>query len=87
MATTHPLEAMRPASVTQAELARRMGLSLRSYHEAISRPDTALPRHISSAMTALMQIAVERQDPMLAPANARALALDLAALIRGANAG
>lgn len=69
--------------LTQAEMAKRMGMGLRAYQELESSPERVKLRHQMLAGLAALYVALERGDPMLAPASIRRHALDLAALIRG----
>ncbi len=68
--------------LTQTEMAKRMRLSLRTFQDIEAR-DTLRRVHALSAERVALSIAVENGDPMLAPANVRREALDLATLIRG----
>lgn len=69
--------------LTQAEMAERIGLGSRAY-QALEAGEAAIrPIHINAAERAALAIAVERRQPMLAPANIRSEALDLVALLRG----
>ena len=69
----------------QAEMARRMGLSLRPYQELESQVRTTRSRHIRLAELVALEVAVENDDPDLAPQDIRRLAIRLAIAILKAN--
>jgi transcriptional regulator with XRE-family HTH domain len=69
----------------QAEMARRMGLSLRPYQELESKVRTTRSRHIRLAELVALEVAVENDDPNLAPQDIRRLAIKLAIAILMAN--
>jgi len=64
--------------LSQAEMARRMGLSLRPYQELESTLRRVRPRHIRLAELVALEVAVETDNPELAPRDLRRLALKLA---------
>jgi transcriptional regulator with XRE-family HTH domain len=69
--------------LNQADMATRMGLGARAY-QALEAGESAIrPIHVNAAERAALAIAVERRQPMLAPASIRREALDLAAMLRG----
>jgi transcriptional regulator with XRE-family HTH domain len=65
----------------QLEMAQRMGLSLRPYQELESNIRKVLSRHVRLAESVALDVAVEREDPKLAPDNVRKKAIQLARLI------
>lgn len=72
----------RGLGLTQTEMADRMGLSMRAY-QAVEADDggAVKVRHAAMAERVALTVAVERRNPMLAPATIRREALDLARLI------
>ena len=69
--------------LTQAAMAGRMGLDARAYQGIEAGASALRPMHARAAERAALALAVERGDPMLAPAGVRRDALDLARLITG----
>ena len=65
----------------QSEMALRMGLSLRPYQELESKIRKVRPRHVRLAKSVALDLAIEKEDPTLAPANVRKKAIKLARLI------
>jgi predicted nucleotide-binding protein/DNA-binding XRE family transcriptional regulator len=65
-------------SLTQSEMAKRMGLGSRSYQDLEADPNKIQSRHIRLAESVALDLAVERRDPMLIPASIRAKVLTLA---------
>lgn len=65
----------------QSEMARRMGLSLRPYQELESDDQKIRRRHVRLAESVALDVAIEREDPELAPANVRNKAMKLARAI------
>ena len=65
----------------QSEMAFRMGLSLRPYQELESKIRKVRPRHVRLAESVALDLAIEKEDPALAPANIRKKAIKLARLI------
>jgi transcriptional regulator with XRE-family HTH domain len=57
--------------LSQSEMARRMGLSLRPYQELESEARRVRPRHVRLAESVALDIAIERQNLELAPDNVR----------------
>lgn len=85
MMTAAELVALRKRlDLTQAGMAERVGLSLRAYQDIEASVSKLRPIHAHAAERAALALAVERADPMLAPAVVRRQALDLARLITGA---
>lgn len=82
--TAEELIALRKSlGLTQAELGERIGLALRSIQEIESGKTPVRPSHALAAERIALALAVERKDPMLAPAAVRREALELARLIAG----
>ena len=71
----------------QAEMARRMGLSLRPYQELESKTRTIRGRHIRLAELVALEVAVENDDPELAPKDIRRVAIKLQRFATRANTG
>ena len=69
--------------LTQTEMAGRIGLTLRGYQDVEGGASKLRFLHIAAAERAALAIAVERGEPMLAPAGIRRQALELARLITG----
>lgn len=67
--------------LTQTEMATRIGLGLRAYQSIENGSSPVRESHALAAEHVALSIAVERADPMLAPARIRKLALGLANLI------
>lgn len=65
----------------QAEMARRMGLSLRPYQELESETRSVRPRHIRLAESVALDIAIEKQNLELAPADVRKKVVKLALML------
>ena len=83
--TAAELVALRRGLVlTQTEMAERMGLSMRAYQVAEAEEDEIKARHVAAAERVALSVAVQRGNPMLAPAGIRREALELARLITGA---
>jgi Helix-turn-helix. len=79
--TADELEALRKSmSLTQAEMAKALGIGLTTYSEMIRRGEIE-ERYRLAAERVALSIAVERGNPMLAPAALRREALALARLI------
>jgi DNA-binding XRE family transcriptional regulator len=64
--------------LTQSEMAKRIGLSLRTYQELELNSDKVRRRHVRLAESVALDVAVEKNNPMLAPASIRKKALKLA---------
>lgn len=78
------LVALRKSLVlTQTEMADRVGLGLRAYQELEGGNSKLRPIHVAAAERVALAVAVERKEPMLAPASIRSQALDLAQMLRG----
>lgn len=73
----------RNLGLTQTRMAEAIGLAMRSYQDIESGGAKLRPIHVAAAERAALALAVERCDPMLAPANVRRQALTLARLITG----
>ena len=65
----------------QSEMATRMGLSLRPYQELESKARSVRPRHVRLAESVALDIAIEKQNLELAPANVRKKAVKLALML------
>jgi transcriptional regulator with XRE-family HTH domain len=65
----------------QSEMAQRMGLSLRPYQELETNIRKVLSRHVRLAESVALDVAIEKQDPELAPENVRNKAFKFARLI------
>ena len=82
--TVQDLVALRKLlDLTQTEMAGRIGLSMRGYQDIEAGASKLRPIHALAAERAALALAVERGNPMLAPASVRRQALDLARLITG----
>jgi transcriptional regulator with XRE-family HTH domain len=57
--------------IRQSEMAERMGLSLRPYQELESKVRSVRSRHILLAESVALDIAIEKQNLELVPANVR----------------
>ena len=67
--------------LTQSDMAKRMGLGLRTYQELEMNADKVRRRHVRLAESVALDVAVEKQNPMIAPASIRKKALKLASII------
>ena len=67
--------------LTQSEMAKGMGLSLRTYQELEMNSDKVRRRHVRLAESVALDVAVDKKNPMLAPASVRKKALKLANII------
>ena len=67
--------------IRQSEMAKRMGLSLRPYQELESKARSVRPRHVRLAESVALDIAIEKQDLELAPANVREKVVKLALML------
>ena len=72
------LQVRKALGLPQSEMARRMGLSLRPYQELESKVRAVRGRHIRLAELVALDIAVEKDDPELAPRDIRRKAIKLA---------
>ena len=76
------LKGLRKAlGLAQPDMARRMGLSLRPFQQLELNPDKVRRRHKRLAESVALDVAIEKEDPELAPASVREKAMDLARLI------
>jgi transcriptional regulator with XRE-family HTH domain len=77
-----PLVKLRKAlGLSQSEMARRMGLSLRQYQELESKARSVRPRHVRLAESVALDIAIEKKNLELAPDNVRKKAVKLALML------
>jgi transcriptional regulator with XRE-family HTH domain len=67
--------------LTQSEMAQRMGLSLRPYQKLESNTRKVRSRHVRLAESVALDVAIEKEDPELAPASVRNKAIKLARAI------
>ncbi len=67
--------------IGQLEMAERMGLSLWLYQELELRERSVRPRHIRLAESVALDIAIEKQNLELAPANVRKKVVKLALML------
>jgi transcriptional regulator with XRE-family HTH domain len=65
----------------QSEMAKRMGLSLRPYQELESETRRVRPRHIRLAESVALDVALEKENLELAPANVRKKMVKLALML------
>jgi len=72
--------------LAQADMASRMGLSLRPYQQLELNPGNVRKRHVRLAETVAQDVAIEQKDPELAPASVRKKAMELVRLILRDNA-
>ena len=75
------IELRRKLGLVQADMAKRMGMSLRPYQELESNLRRIRSRHVRLAESVALDVAVEMKDPELAPASIRNKAIDLVRLI------
>ena len=73
----------RSLALKQAEMAERMGLSMRALQDIEGGISKVRQIHVAAAERAALTLAVERGNPMLATANVRRQALELVRLITG----
>ncbi len=71
----------RTLGLAQPDMARRMGLSLRPYQQLELNSDKVRRRHVRLAESVALDVALEQNDPELAPASVRRKAMKLARLI------
>ena len=71
--------------LAQSEMARRMGLSLRPYQELESKLREVRSRHVRLAESVALDVALEKEDPELAPVSIRNRAMKLARVILAQN--
>jgi transcriptional regulator with XRE-family HTH domain len=67
--------------IGQSEMAKRMGLSLRPYQELESKARSVRSRHVRLAESVALDIAIEKQNLELAPANVRKKVVKLALML------
>ena len=67
--------------LTQSEMAGQMGLSLRPYQKLESKERRIGRRHIRLAESVALDVAIEKEDPELAPEPVRDKAIKLAKMI------
>ena len=67
--------------LTQTEMAERIGLGMRAYQDIETGASKLRPIHVAAVERASLALAIERGNPMLAPAAVRRQALELARLI------
>jgi transcriptional regulator with XRE-family HTH domain len=67
--------------LTQADMAERIGMSRRAYLDLEAGKAELRPVHVAAVERVALAVAVERGEPMLAPASIRKDALALARLI------
>jgi transcriptional regulator with XRE-family HTH domain len=67
--------------IGQSKMAERMGLSLRPYQELESKARSVRFRHVRLAESVALDIAIEKQNLELAPANVRKKAFKLALML------
>jgi transcriptional regulator with XRE-family HTH domain len=67
--------------LTQAEMAHRMGLSLRPYQILESKDSKVRRRHVRLAESVALDLAIEQENPELAPVTVRNKAIRFARLI------
>ena len=65
----------------QVEMAERMGLSLRPYQELESKDRAVRPRHVRLAKSVALDIAIEKENLDLAPADLREKVVKLALML------
>src|SRR5262249_32620131 len=69
------LQVRKDLGLPQSEMAKRMGLSLRPYQELESKVRAVRSRHIRLAESVALEVAVEKDDPELAPRDIRRQAI------------
>ena len=67
--------------LTQSEMAGQMGLSLRPYQKLESKERRIGRRHIRLAESVALEVAIEKEDPELAPEPVRDKVIKLAKMI------
>ena len=67
--------------IRQSEMAERMGLSLRPYQELESKARTVRFRHVRLAESVALDIAIEKQNLELVPADVRKKVVKLALML------
>lgn len=71
-------ELRKSLGLTQAEFAERIGMKVRAYADIELGVSPVRPIHVLATERVALSIAVERRNPMLAPASVRKEALELA---------
>lgn len=71
------------AGLTQQEFAHRMGVPFRTYQDLEANVSKTRPVHIKAAERAMLKLASETGNPMLAPKQIRNEALRLAGMLAG----
>src|ERR1700727_957144 len=71
----------RALGLGEAEMAMRMGLSLRRYQELESKARSVRPPHVRLAESVALDIAIEKNNLELAPDNVRKKAVKLALML------
>ena len=67
--------------IGQSEMAKRMGLSLRPYQELESKARSVRFRHVRLAESVALDIAIEKQNLELVPADVRKKVVKLALML------
>ena len=67
--------------LAQTEMAKRMGLSLRPYQQLESKKRGVRSRHIRLAKSVALDVAIEKENPELAPTDVRHKAIELVGMI------
>ena len=81
---TDELKAFRKSlKLTQEEMGDAIGIAMRTYQDLENGKSSIKPLHVKALERAALSLAVERGEPMLAPAPVRKDALELARLITG----
>lgn len=83
--TTDLIALRKSLGLTQTQMAERIGLKLRSYQDLEGDRAAIRDIHMRAAERAALDVAVERGNPMLAPASIRRSALLLAGMIWGSD--
>ena len=73
----------RDLDLSQTEMAHGIGLSMRAYQVIEAGEGDIKTRHAMAVERLALRLAVEKRNPMLAPASVRREALDIAEMIRG----
>ena len=78
-----PVKVPKRLGLSQTEMAVRIGMTLRLYQSLESGGAEILSRHVLATERAALSLALERGNPIFAPAPVRREALELARLITG----
>lgn len=81
--TADLIDLRKSLGLTQAQMAERMGVAPRTYQDLEGERAAVRDIHMRAAERAALDIAIERGNPMLAPASVRRAALRLAQMILG----